>query len=156
MEIVLYRTAYKSEGTNGILYVNGNPFCCTIELPWRDNTCAISCIPEGRYLLDKRWSKHFGWHLLVRGVPDRTLILIHPANNALKELQGCIAPVTRTITAGIGEESKAPCYALRDLVYAVMKREEVYLRITSSYRMASQAGGPLFKLPQAAMQAVAA
>jgi hypothetical protein len=156
MEIVLRRT-YHSSGTNGILYVKGNPFCCTIELPWRDNTCAISCIPEGRYRLDKRWSKHFNWHLLVRGVPNRSLILIHPANHALRQLQGCIAPVTRYTEPGIGEESKAPCAALRNLVYAAMDRgEEVYLRITSNYVLASEAGGPLFRIPQAGLLAAAA
>jgi hypothetical protein len=155
MELILSRTYYHS-GTNGVLYMNGKPFCFTIELPWRGNTCVISCIPEGRYRLDKRRSKHFGWHLLVRGVPDRSLILIHPANDALRDLQGCIAPVTSLKGPGMGEDSKVPCYRLRDLVFAAMEQEEVYLRITSDYVVAGHVGAPLFTIPQAALQAVAA
>lgn len=155
MEIVLVRT-YHNSGTNGILYVNGKPFCCTIELPWRENTCAISCIPEGRYKLEKRKSLHFGHHLLLRNVPNRSLILIHPANNALKQLQGCIAPVTRLTGHGTGEESKKPCNALRDLVYKAMEQEEVSIRITSNYALASHAGGPVFRLSPVTALAVAA
>jgi hypothetical protein len=35
--------------------------------------------------------------LEVIDVKNRKLILFHPANNALKELNGCIAPVTKLV-----------------------------------------------------------
>lgn len=40
-------------------------------------------------------------HYLAADVPDCQYILIHPANNALLELKGCIAPVS--IITGIGQ-----------------------------------------------------
>ena len=92
MELELLRI-YHPKGSNGNLSANGVGLCHTIELPWKENKNQVSCIPEGRYELVKRYSAKFKWHLLVKDVPDRVLILIHPANDALKELKGCIAPV---------------------------------------------------------------
>ena len=94
MKPELIRT-YFAEGTNGILLLDGAAICPTIELPWKNNQSRISCIPEGKYKLIKRYSPHFKWHLQVMDVPGRELILIHPANDALRELQGCIAPVAQ-------------------------------------------------------------
>ncbi len=93
MELLLIRSYYAA-GTNGSLYVNGKLLCHTIELPWKDNRPRISCIPEGRYAVERRWSPRFGYHLWIKGVPGRSLILMHPANDAPEELKGSIAPVT--------------------------------------------------------------
>jgi hypothetical protein len=93
MELELKR-AYFPKGTNGGIFFNDKFICFTIELPWKDNLRNISCIPEGRYRLGKRFTPNRGWHLLVNEVPGRSGILFHAANNALKELRGCIAPVT--------------------------------------------------------------
>lgn len=38
---------------------------------------------------------------MLENVPERQYILIHPANNAARELKGCIAPVS--IITGRGE-----------------------------------------------------
>ncbi|MFO7825431.1 MAG: DUF5675 family protein [Cyclobacterium sp.] len=65
-------------------------FCFTLELPWKENQNFISCIPSGRYKVKKRYSKKYGWHLHILGVPGRTWILIHEAN-FVRELLGCIA-----------------------------------------------------------------
>ncbi|HEY1114960.1 MAG TPA: DUF5675 family protein, partial [Chitinophagaceae bacterium] len=65
MELQLYRT-YFPEGTNGELYHLGELVCYTIELPWRENETGVSCIPEGRYRLARRYSERYGYHLLVR------------------------------------------------------------------------------------------
>lgn len=102
MELELLRE-YFSVGTNGTLTCNGIAICATIELPWKNNSARISCIPEGRYPLIKRYSPKFKNHYLLENVPDRQYILIHPANNALIELKGCIAPVS--IITGIGQGS---------------------------------------------------
>ena len=101
MELVLYRAYYK-EGTNGTLFIwttlnerAQNRFLCyTIELPWNNNKRNISCIPEGKYEIEPRFSKRFKHHLILKDVIGRSLILFHPANDALKDLDGCIAPVT--------------------------------------------------------------
>ncbi len=93
MELVLFRTCHPT-GTNGELYARNSFQCYTIELPWKDNQPQVSCIPPGRYELKKRYSPRFKDHLLVGLVPGRSLVLLHPANDALKELRGCIAPVS--------------------------------------------------------------
>ena len=100
MELELKRRYYP-QGTNGTLAYNGLTICATIELPWKNNSTRISCIPEGRYSLIKRYSPHLKDHLMLEDVPDRQYILIHPANNALLELEGCIAPVS--LITGIGQ-----------------------------------------------------
>src|SRR6478752_506485 len=101
MELELLRE-YFPEGTNGEIWHDGKLICKTIELPWKENAKKISCIPEGRYSLIIKWHKKLGWVILVQDVPNRKEILIHPANEALKELKGCIAPVTNTISPGNG------------------------------------------------------
>lgn len=63
----------------------------TLELPWKDNRQSISCIPEGVYLVKKRWSDRHRDHFHILDVPGREWILIHIANFT-RELQGCIAP----------------------------------------------------------------
>lgn len=131
MLLILTRT-YFPEGTNGKLECEGKFISCTIELPWNKNETRVSCIPEGKYLLRKRYSAKFQWHLEVVGVPNRSLILIHPANTALKELQGCIAPVTKLSGPGMGLLSRQALIRLKDLVYKSLDRqEEVYLIVQS-------------------------
>ncbi len=118
MTIILKCTCYP-HGTNGELYVNNMLLCHTIELPWRDNWPLISCIPEGTYLLIKRYSERHKNHFLVMDVPDRSLILIHPANDAKKELLGCIAPVMELTGEGKGERSQEACDKLKQVIYEV-------------------------------------
>jgi hypothetical protein len=128
MELVIFRT-YHADGTNGRLYVNNSFWCFTIELPWENNLPQYSCIPEGCYGLKKRYSQKFGRHLLVDGVPGRELILVHPANDALKELKGCIAPVSVLTAPGKGILSRNAFTGLVSLVYATLKREKVFINI---------------------------
>ena len=131
MVLVLNRT-YFPEGTQGILEWNGTLVCYTIELPWLNNQKRISCIPEGEYILQKRFSTKFKWHLHLMNVPGRDLILIHPANDAKKELLGCIAPVTKHTGIGKGSNSRKALEKLKTLVYTVFDRnEEVKINIQS-------------------------
>jgi hypothetical protein len=65
-------------------------------------------------------------------VPGRDLILIHPANDAKKELLGCIAPVTKHTGIGKGSFSRKALEKLKTIVYAVFDRnEEVKISIQS-------------------------
>ena len=100
--VLLITRTYFPDGTNGKLECEGKVICNTIELPWKNNETKVSCIPEGKYFIRKRFSKKFKWHLELIEVKNRSLILFHPANNALKELNGCIAPVTKISGAGLG------------------------------------------------------
>ncbi len=132
MELIIERQYYAG-GTNGALFLKGEliPLCYTIELPWQNNLHQHSCIPEGAYTLVKRYSEKFGWHFVLKNVPGRDLILIHPANNALKELQGCIAPVTTLTGEGTGSSSCTACQKLYTRVSSAMaQKESILLTIT--------------------------
>lgn len=120
MEIVLERM-YFHEGTNGVLSLNGKEICKTIELPWRNNKARVSCIPEGKYKIRKRFSAKFKWHLELINVKNRKYILLHPANNALKELNGCIAPVSQITGEGRGNESRKAFEKLKNLVFPYLE-----------------------------------
>jgi hypothetical protein len=131
MVLQLLRT-YFPDGTNGILECEGKLICNTIELPWKNNETKVSCIPEGKYFIRKRYSKKFQWHLEVLDVKNRSLILFHPANNALQELNGCIAPVTKLSGPGLGLMSRKAFAKLKSLVYkALESKESVELIIKS-------------------------
>ena len=131
MVLVLTRT-YFPEGTNGKLECEGKLICNTIELPWRNNERRVSCIPEGEYFIEKRYSLKFKWHLHVLDVENRSLILFHPANNALKVLNGCIAPVTKLSGPGLGLFSRKAFTKLKDQVYKALERKESVLLIVQS------------------------
>jgi hypothetical protein len=131
MVLVLSRT-YFPEGTNGKLACEGQFICCTIELPWRENKKDVSCIPEGYYLLRKRYSRKFQWHIEVVAVKNRSHILLHPANNALAELKGCIAPVTQLSGAGSGLQSRQAFTKIKNLVYKALEGSAIVSLIVQS------------------------
>jgi hypothetical protein len=58
--------------------------------------------------------------------------LIHPANNAVKELKGCIAPVTTLTAPGCGNQSRNVFEPLRDKLYTTLNEAlSVFITITS-------------------------
>ncbi|HEY0040051.1 MAG TPA: DUF5675 family protein [Flavisolibacter sp.] len=122
--ILTLKREYFPEGTNGTLEGDGKFICKTIELPWKNNERRVSCIPEGKYILEKRYSRKFKWHIEITNVTDRSVILFHPANNALKELNGCIAPVTKISGAGLGLMSRKAFAKLKTLVYQELDKME--------------------------------
>jgi Family of unknown function (DUF5675) len=123
MELELIRTYYPA-GTNGKILMGNRLIVYSIELAWKDNLARVSCIPEGRYELVKRWSPKFNRHLQVLDVPWRDNILIHPANDASRELKGCIAPVSLIKSAGKGLGSRTALVILISLVYDSLDRQE--------------------------------
>lgn len=131
MELKLIRK-YFPNGTNGDILLEGEKVCSTIELPWKDNHSQISCIPEGRYELRKRWTQRFGMHFMIKDVPARSDVLIHPANDALKELKGCIAPVSFFTGQGKGSQSRVALTKLVDKLYPELSNgTKVFLVIES-------------------------
>lgn len=131
MVLLLTRT-YFPDGTNGKLEWEGRFICYTIELPWKNNETKVSCIPEGEYFIRKRYSKKFRWHIEITDVENRSFILFHPANNAKRELNGCIAPVMKLSGPGLGLESRQAFIKLKSLVYKSLEREEKVLLIVKS------------------------
>ncbi len=128
MELILERE-YHPMGTNGMLYIKGQPapLCYTIELPWLQNQPQHSCIPEGSYSIVKRFSEKFKQHLHILDVPGRELILMHPANDAMLELKGCIAPVTLTVGIGKGMLSRKACSRVHIALAAAFANNETIL-----------------------------
>lgn len=130
MEILIKR-AYYPGGTNGNLSINGKPFHHTIELPDLGNQHGISCIPEGRYECVKHHSEHLGDVLMLLNVPHRDMIYIHKANDALKELKGCIAPVMTITGEGKGSDSHDVFDPLLKQAYAeIDSGKKVFITIT--------------------------
>lgn len=91
MEVLLKRDYKGKDCTLGKMYFGDN-FVETLELPWKNNTTQISCIPDGEYEVEKTYSPSFKKQLwLIKNVPNRSGIRIHSAN-FVSELLGCIAP----------------------------------------------------------------
>ena len=131
MVLILSRT-YFPDGTSGKLECEGKLICKTIELPWKMNETKVSCIPEGKYFIKKRYSNKFQWHLEIVNVENRSLILFHPANNAMQELNGCIAPVTKLSGPGLGLMSRKAFSKLKNLVYPILDKNESVVLIVQS------------------------
>lgn len=88
MNAMLIRTHMTEDFARGYFIMDGfvRP---SLELPWRDNTRNVSCIPEGEYRCDvfrsERWDKVYE----VQNVPGRSAILFHPGNTTA-DIEGCI------------------------------------------------------------------
>ena len=131
MKLELIRK-YFSKGTNGDLLLNGEKICSTIELPWKQNKPQVSCIPEGEYELRKRYTSRFGRHFILMNVPNRSYILLHAANDALKEIKGCIAPVSLLTGEGKGILARLALSKVVAIVYPVLEKgKQVFLTIQS-------------------------
>jgi len=68
----------------------------------------------------------------LKDVKGRDLILIHPANDAFRELKGCIAPVTTIQSPGKGLKSRSALELIKAIVYPVLdEKKPFYLTIKS-------------------------
>jgi len=76
-------------GTFGVLKLNENWMCVTLEPPNKLNKSNVSCIPTGQYICGQFSSRRFGETWVVTNVPDRKWILFHPGNR-VPDTQGCI------------------------------------------------------------------
>lgn len=99
-DLYLIRASMNDHGTFGtILNAERDPICISLELPWRDNTPFVSCVPGNRVYDMKRAIRHKGeedecevWELI--DVPGgRYRCQFHIAN-FIRQLQGCIAPAS--------------------------------------------------------------
>lgn len=78
----------QTEATIGVLLLDGEVQCFTLEPPWRNNE-DDSCIPVGEYVCNKYSSSKFPNVWEVQDVPDRSYILIHVGNTE-SDSSGCI------------------------------------------------------------------
>jgi hypothetical protein len=105
MRTIIAVTEYSSE-RRGLLTVVDNEeilfSCKTLELPWINNLPNFSCIPKGKYIIEKVTMTNYPViakahpnSFYVKDVPNRSGILIHPFNFVAGnhiESKGCISP----------------------------------------------------------------
>ncbi len=89
MKMDLVRVERSTEGTFGVLLVDGDAFCVTLERPWLDNQSNVSSIPPGTYTCRRVQSPKVGNTFEITGVPDRNHILIHKGN-FVGDSEGCV------------------------------------------------------------------
>ena len=92
INLLLIRDTINDVSTMGKLFLNGEEFCDTLELPWKQNQRNISCIPAGEYDARLRLPRESATreyiHLLIKDVPNRSYILVH-IGNTTSDTQGC-------------------------------------------------------------------
>ncbi len=90
MKLTLKRSIYLPQGTLGHLFLNGAPFCSTLERPAPQFPADVHCIPEGTYRVTIYDSPHFGRLMpLLMDVPGHSGIEIHWGNYPL-DSKGCV------------------------------------------------------------------
>ena len=104
--VIELQRLYRETWTDGLIFIKGILLCRSIELRWANNERNVSCVPEGVYPVAIIQHPKFGECLLVNNVKGRSGILVHVANDAQKELRGCIAPVFSLSGNGKGLHSR--------------------------------------------------
>ena len=85
----LIRLEESKFGTFGVLKLNKDIFCLTIEPPDNENISNISSIPAQQYICEQIISPKYGETFQVIDVPERTHVLFH-AGNIVEHTKGCI------------------------------------------------------------------
>lgn len=76
-------------GTFGILLIDGESFCVTLEPYDRDNQKSISNIPAQQYICEKFRSPSYGFTYRIKNIQGRSKVLFHAGNYA-RNTRGCI------------------------------------------------------------------
>lgn len=87
-KVTIQRVSTTDHGTVGVVFIDGERFCYSMERPERENKCNISCIPAGEYIVEWHKSPKYGWCYQVANVEGRSHILIHPGNYGGDTLRG--------------------------------------------------------------------
>lgn len=90
--LTIIRQRNSDKGCNGILLVDCDPFCFTLERPVHSNRRRIDAIPAGSYPVELHpYASKPSWGLLplVLDVPGRDGIFFH-RGNTIKDSMGCI------------------------------------------------------------------
>lgn len=87
--VELIRLEESDDGTFGVLRINKQAFCVTLEPEDRANARGVSCIPAQQYTCRRVKSPTHGICFEVTGVPNRSHILFHSGNTE-DHTEGCI------------------------------------------------------------------
>jgi hypothetical protein len=122
MTLTLQRRAVQPWGTPGMLSIEGDPECFTLE---RTDVQ----IPAGRYRVLITFSPRFRRKLpLIDGVPGREGIRIHPANVQI-ELDGCVAVGLKQFATGVTRSREAMDRLQPQIAQALSRGEEVWIDV---------------------------
>jgi len=102
----LFRTEESDQGTFGHLVCEGFHLH-TGELPWRENTQRISCIPAEHYRVEWEPTGRFKGYA-IRAVLNRTSIEIHKGNWCGDVSKGFKSNVLGCICLGLGRGRMTP------------------------------------------------
>lgn len=90
MKIVeIIRLEESEQGTIGVLKIDKEVFCWTLEPSDLLNKPDESCIPTGQYVCRRVRSPKFGETFMIINVPGRTNVLFHKGNTE-DDTIGCI------------------------------------------------------------------
>lgn len=114
------------DATLGVLLVDDQFCCMTLERPWVYNRIDVSCIPAGdyecEYVISSKHSSGFAY--AIKDVPGRTLIRIH-IGNRVSDTLGCVL-LGQTILPNRTLKNSTKAY---DLFMEVLKGDSFKLRI---------------------------
>jgi hypothetical protein len=88
VEIIRLEESFRY-GTFGVMKINKEVFCVTLEPPDIENTKNISSIPVQQYLCRRIISPKYGECFEIQNVPDRDHCLFH-AGNVVEHTEGCV------------------------------------------------------------------
>ena len=88
VEIIRLEENFKY-GTFGVLRIDKEVFCVTLEPADLENLQNRSSIPAQQYICGQYNSPIFGWTFEIKNVPGRHAILFHPGNTK-ENTKGCI------------------------------------------------------------------
>lgn len=87
--VELIRLEESEQGTIGILKIDKEVFCYTLEPADMLNKANVSCIPVQQYICERTQSPKFGETFEITNVPGRTHVLFHSGNN-VTDTFGCV------------------------------------------------------------------
>ncbi len=129
MELVIKREKPTEYFVMGVLYVDGNKYCDTLEDPPRAvKIPAKTGIPAGRYEIDVTYSNRFKKPMiLVKDVPGFSGVRIHGGRDE-KDTEGCPLVGYR---ASLGLLAGGPGVSanLHSLVTTALATQKVYLTV---------------------------
>lgn len=101
---LILERVYLADRTLGSIYAGGELIAKALELPWKNNSRSISCIPEGTYKVIKQPPKEGRNYPYFRlpNVPGRSGILIHRGTKP-KDSLGCILVGSRLAQVNTNE-----------------------------------------------------
>lgn len=132
MKLTLERDTFGNGCTLGVLSVDGERFCNTLEpalgrSDYGGKYGRGACIPPGTYSIDFHYSAKFKRYMMTLcGVPHRSGILIHSGNTA-QDTVGCI--LVGKLDSYSLSYSRKNFDALYDKVLSVIGKEPVIITI---------------------------